>query len=49
MNGENNFLMVVRDEDETTIEVVEAMEKQETHEVANGFSKLEKKKWRRML
>ena len=35
--------------DETAIEVVEAMEKEETHEFANGFIKLEKKKWRRML
>ena len=41
--------MVVRDEDETTIEVVQTMEKDETHEVGNGLSKVEKKKWRRIL
>ena len=49
MNRENNLLMVVRDEDETTIEVEEEMEKEETHEVANGLSKLQNNKWRRIL
>ena len=38
MSEENNLRMVARDEDETAIEVVEAMEKEETHEVANGLN-----------
>ena len=49
MNEENNLLMVVSNEDKTAIKVVEAMDKEETHEVAKVFSKLEKNKWRRML